>query len=447
MPLVSELFINFAAAWAIVSNTWWLWLPAALFFAGKWVWAYYLKVRYFSSLKWVLLEIKIPRNIAKSPQAMEQVFTGLQAMFWSFDPLEKWWEGLQHDFIVWEMASTAGETRFYVKVPVFFRDVVEAQIYAQYPECEIAEAEDYTLDLPGEMPNNDWDLFGIEFRLDKPDAYPIRTYVEFSTIETMKEEERKVDPFASMAELFGNIGPGEHMGYHLLIRPVQDDRWKEEGQKLVDKLIGRKRAAAKSPLDEFFEPFLPAFQGWFEPLRPLFGLEALGAAAPPERKKENGEGTSLMQHISPGTREIVAAIERNILKRGFECIVRFCYVARRDVFNLSHLAAFVSALKQYNTHTLNGFELNTKAMATKSYWWWSKSWKRRRTDYKKWLFWNYYRSRKPFTDTQYLRSKPVVLNTEELASIYHYPGLTAKAPMLPRIEARRAEPPAALPVG
>lgn len=447
MAFLSGFFNQLTVAWAVIANTWWLWLPPALFFSGKWVWAYYLKVRYFSGLQWVLLEVKIPRDIKKSPQAMEQVFTGLQAMYWSFDPMEIWWQGLQRDFIVWEMASTAGETRFYVKVPVFFRDLIEAQIYAQYPECEIVETEDYTKNLPDHFPNNEWDLFGIEFRLLKPDAYPLRTYVEFSTIETMKEEERKVDPFAAMAELFGNIGPGEHMGYHLLIRPVQNDTWIKEGQKLVDKLIGRKNAEEENPIIAFFKPFVPAFQGWFAPLRPLFGLEPEPPSLPPERKREGEPGTSLMQHISPGMRDIVAAIERNILKRGFECVVRFCYVARRDVFNVSHFAAFISALKQYNTHTLNGLELNTKAMATKSYWWWPKSWKRKRTDYKKWLFWNYYRARKPFTDTQYLRSKPVVLNTEELASIYHYPGETAQAPMLPRIEARRSEPPATLPVG
>lgn len=435
---------EFAVISAIFSNTWWLWLPFLLFFGGKWLWKEYLKTRYFGSLEWDLLEVKIPRDIPKSPQAMEQIFAGLQTMFWEFDPLEKWWQGLQHDYIVFEMASIGGDTRFYIKTPVFFRKVVEAQVYAQYPECEIAEAEDYTQRLPGVIPSKDWDMFGIEFTLLKPDPYPIRTYLEFPTIESMKEEERKVDPFSSMAELFGKIKPGEHLGYHLLMRPCQSDKWRKEGEEVVNKLIGKKVSSPKHPIVKALEPLEPLAGGWGEALRPLFGMGE--AETKPVQKREQQDETSLMQHISPGTKDVAAAIERNILKNGFETIVRFCYVARRDMYTLSHLSSFIGALKQYNTQTMNGFKLSTKAFATRTYWWWPAFMKNWRKAYKQWLFYKYYRARKPFTDSQYLRSKWIVLNTEELATIYHYPGSTAKAPSMPRIEARRSEPPSTLPV-
>ena len=39
-----------------------------------------------------------------------------------------------------------------------------------------------------------------------------------------------------------------------------------------------------------------------------------------------------------------------------------------------------------------------------------------------------------------------VLNTEELATIYHLPDMGVRAPLLPRVEAKRGEPPVGLPI-
>ena len=41
---------------------------------------------------------------------------------------------------------------------------------------------------------------------------------------------------------------------------------------------------------------------------------------------------------------------------------------------------------------------------------------------------------------------PFMLCTEELATLYHFPTITVKAPLIKKAEAKRAEPPTALPV-
>lgn len=438
-------FDQLAVIWALVSNTWWLWAPVLLFAASFELWKLYLKSRYFKGLKWVFLEVRIPRDIQKTPEAMEQIFFGLQGMFWDFDPWENYWEGLQHDFIVFEMASMGGETRFYVKAPVFFRNMVEAQIYAQYPESEIVEAEDYTKQLPDKVPNAEWDMFGVEFKLIKEDAYPVRTYRDFLTLVAGDKEFEKVDPFSSIAELFGKLGPGEHLGYHLLFRPVQNDKWRKDGEALVAKLIGKKESPKKGVVAKTLEPLEPLATGWGDALRPLFGLEPGEGAPPPKREEQSG--STLMQHLSPGTKDIVAAIERNIMKPAFDVVVRMCYVAKRDSFSMSHIASFVGALKTYNTQTLNGFRLNSATIATKTQWWLPSFMTRDLKNHKKSLYYQYYRARKIFNDTWNLKSVPITLNAEEMATIYHYPGMTAKAPLMPRIDAKRSEPPASLPVG
>lgn len=444
MTPLAELLNQIAVLWAVVANTWWLWLPLLLAKIGWDLWKLYLKVRYSKNLTWMTLEVRIPREIAKTPEAMEQVFAGLQTMLWQFDPWEQYWLGLQHDYLSFEMASLAGETRFYVRLPTFYKNLVESQIYAQYPEVEIAEVEDYTARLPPVAASEEWNSFGLEFNFEKPDAYPIRTYREILSLTAGAKEFEKVDPFSSMVELFGRIGPGEHMGYHLLIRPVQSDKWVKDGQALVDKLIGRKTAPPKGKLRRALEPVEPLATGWGEAVGAVLGVPA---DEKKNAKKENGAGTSLMLHLSPGMRDVVSAIERNITKPGFEVVVRFLYIARRDVYSLSHLNSFIGALKTYNTHTLNGLKINGGTISTRTAWYLPSLMTRGLKQHKMSLFYHYYKIRKPFIDTWSLKTKWIVLNTEELATLYHYPGATAKAPLLPRIEVKRSEPPAALPVG
>lgn len=445
-----QLIAELPLLWVVLSNTWWLWLPVVLFFVARDYWALYLKSRYFVNLEWVLFEIRIPQEVVKTPEAMEHVFAGLQTFFFEFDPLEKWWQGLQHDYLSFEMTGIGGEIHFYVRTPKFFRNVVESLIYAQYPEAEITEeTQDYMKLLPDEVPSENWDLFGVEFKLAKEDAYPVRTYRDIMSLAPGQKEAEKVDPFSAIAEIFSKLKPGEYMGYHLLLRPAQTpetnpNAWKEAGEALVAKLIGKKIAPKKTKLEEAVEPLKPFITGWGEPLREVFGVPA----ASPPAKEEKQEGESMMLHLSPGAREVVAAIERKILKPGFETIIRFCYVARRDMFHLSHLSGFIGAIKQFNTLTMNGFGFNGRAFATKTPWWWPEFLKKRLKAYKIPTFYHYFRVRKPFTDLYFwLHSKFSVLNSEELASIFHFPGTTSRAPLMPRLEAKRAEPPAALPTG
>lgn len=427
MTLFAEFLAKLALAWAFIANTWWIWLPPGLFLGGKAVYKYFLKVRYFANLEWVLLEVRIPRDIPKTPEAMEQLYGGLQTMFWDFDPLEIWWEGLHHDYIVFEMVSLGGEIHFYIRVPVHFRNVVESHLYAQYPEAEISTAEDYTKMMPPRVPDAEWDIFGIEFRLGKEDAYPVRTYRDFVSMAPAQEEYQKVDPFSSMAELFAKIRPGEFMAYHLLFQPAQTDKWKKEGEELIEKLLGRKPAAAKGPLSGLGKEMVEAI---------------MGTAPTAEQKKEESRFIIPPENVN----EQIKAITRNIMKPGFETVIRFCYVARRDMFHLSHLSAFIGALKQYNTLTLNRFVLSTTAMATNVGWWLPGPLKRWRKRLKKELFYRFFKARKRFTDTVILKSKIIILNSEELATIFHFPGLSTKAPLMPRLPGRTSEPPSSLPV-
>ena len=87
---VQSFFYGFFQA---VIGAAYLWLPAiSAFFAWKF-WLYYIRLRYVSKIDWVLLEIKLPREMPKSPQVMEII---LSAMHITRDGVwkDKYWEGL-----------------------------------------------------------------------------------------------------------------------------------------------------------------------------------------------------------------------------------------------------------------------------------------------------------------------------------------------------------------
>ena len=91
--------------------------------------------------------------------------------------------------------------------------------------------------------------------------------------------------------------------------------------------------------------------------------------------------------------------------------------------------------KQFNTQNMNAFKPNgdVTTFVSKGFF---KKWN---TFKRKKLFFGAYLNRIPG------KSAPI-LNTEELATIYHYPESFVIAPQLRRIESKRGSPPPNLPI-
>jgi len=138
-------------------------------------------------------------------------------------------------------------------------------------------------------------------------------------------------------------------------------------------------------------------------------------------------------------KDVVKAIQRNISKLGFDCGVRAMYWTK-DHFRVSNIKGLLGIMRQYNTNTLNGFVPNVVTGFDNP---WEDIGKIRSTARKRRMF-KAYKNRgyfyRPF------RRRPIVLNTEELATLFHFPGQVAETPTFGRIESRKAEPPSNLPI-
>src|SRR3989344_9000605 len=197
-------------------------LPVAGVIALGWVawkfWVHYIQQDFISGIDFVLLEIVPPRDVLRSPKAMELFITNALYHFSYKGGKEEYWQGAGCFWFSLEIASLEGQVHFYLRTPTRVKSLVETQMYGQFPQAQIREAEDYTLAVDKITADSKYNLWGCEFKYTKPDAYPLRTYVDFG-LEKDPEEEYKVDPISPVIELFGSIGKGEQMWMQIVITP------------------------------------------------------------------------------------------------------------------------------------------------------------------------------------------------------------------------------------
>ena len=150
-------------------------------------------------------------------------------------------------------------------------------------------------------------------------------------------------------------------------------------------------------------------------------------------EEKEGPATNIGS-LTSGEKDVVAAVENKISKLGFEFAVRFVYLDKIDSFTRSNVSAVLGAFRQFNTQNLNAFKPDGSVTTKADF-----PFKAQKI---------YYRKRRIF-DAYKLRLFPKkfsILNIEELATIYHYPTIFVEAPTLKRLESRRGEPPAGLPI-
>ncbi len=414
-----SLFASIIYVWAWV---WWIVLIVVGGYVFSRLWMKFRQRAWVSKIEWVNLSIDIPKENIRPPFAAEQIFAGIYGIMHGRNVVEQYWEGQIQEWISCEIIGVGGEVRFVIRCPKYFRNVMEAQVYAQYPEAEIREMDDYVNLTPEDVTRGDHDLWGTELKLLKPDAYPIRTYVSFE--KQVSLEEKIVDPAAAVTEVMSNLKPGEQMWIQILVQPV-DDAWKKEGEKEIKKVIGaavekRKPSLVQQEIGDFTRRLAEA------PFKVPTEAEKAG--------KEEGGWPTMMQFLSPSERNVAEVIGSNISKVGFNTKIRFIYIAKKELFSKSQrVSAMMGAINQFTIQDLNGFTPDKLTKTAADY-----ILVNTRLNTKKRKILKNYKLRN--------LDKPLfVLNIEELATAFHPPVATVKAPQMIKTKTRKAQPPAGLP--
>ena len=406
--------------------TWWIVLPIITGMIAWEAYKLYLHWRFIHNLDFVLLEMKVPKNVMKTPKAMEQIFAAAHAPYsYGYRWSDKYIKGLEEFWMSFELIGRAGESHFYLRVPRAFRNMMESAIYSQYPDAEITEADDYLEHMPSILPNKDFDISGFEEVLRQESFRPIRTYLSFED----PVEERRVDTMGGLLEAMSKLRDDEQLWMQLIIIPTGEE-FKEKGEKEIAKLLGIEEKKEKKP------SILPNFD---------LGITFEDAFRAPfvhpgeAKSKEEKKQERLPRFITaPHVKELVEAISQKITKLAFESTVRFLYIERRGTpVRPEHMNSIHGFIRQFNTNNINQLKPN-KATTTAGYAV-RGLFKKKRLHWRKRLIYEHYYHILPAHHES-------ILNIEELASLYHFPIGTVTTTELEKVESRKGTPPATLPV-
>lgn len=428
--IVSSVFgIIFLIIWKLAI----IWAPLLLGWLAFFLWHHFVSERFIGGIEWSCLEVHIPREMQKTPLSMELFFNNALYHASMKGVWEVYWQGAVHFWYSLELVGVDGKVRFIMRVPSRLKKLVETQLYAQFPQVQVIEVEDYTLPIPRFRNDGNWYLWGCEFTLAKHDAYPIKTYKDYGLDKAGTKEEDKIDPITSTIEFLGNLERGEQVWMQIIVRQSEKkyDSDNHHGHKVefVD--------ASQEELERALSPFKRA------------------------QSNDNDKATFAFDARVPEyLKDTVKAVKDKQKKLAFDTLIRQVILADKrlvDVhtFNNTRRASRLM-WRQYSNQETNQFKRINSTQYDNT--WGDPTGKlleklkgRMLTYYKlrtcfyppllfsfnfpaplKWFF--------PSNPPQYF-----VINTEELATIFHFPGLVSESPSFKRIDSKTAKPPSNLP--
>ncbi len=407
----------FSLLWYFMKHGAWSILLVGLIWGAYITWLDYKQRNFLTNeVKYTLFAVDIPKQSEQTVRAVEEIFNHLHGVKSGPIAKEEYVMGMSQLWLSFEIVSIEGYIQFLIRTPSKFNDIVKSVFYAHYPDAEITEVEDY-MDLIPQNTNNiesKFKGFGMDFFLAKPNFLPIKTYPSFENSLT----QTYIDPLASFLEILGKVGPGEFLGMTLLIRPVDADDVIAAGKKEVAKIMGRAMPSTKTLMDNIIGGVEKGIDRLSEEIYELWGDVA--------EKTEKDQ----LKVLTPNERERLKAIDTKIGKYLYQCILRTLYIAPKERFSIGRaLYGLQGAFRQFADW--NSFK-NSKTKADYFF-------KRQREEI------NVQRFIKRFTKRNTFDTPSFILNSEEIASIYHFPDINVKAPLIKRTETKTVQPPTGLP--
>jgi len=343
------------------------------------------KRRIARALNMSLFLVSFPKK-EKVPEGKteKEIIAPMEQVYASFSNLASEKRGFwPKPYLVFEIAtpSKGEEISFYIACPSHYGDILEKTIHGFFPEANVERTKDYNIFNP------EGEVSGCYFKLKRFYALPIRTY-----------QNQEADPLGEITNALSKLEKkGEGAAVQILVRPANPN-WKDLPLKIA-KFISSgmtyqqaKREAKSFSLGKFFTSF----------------------------KKKESEKNQNPSPLTPLQEELVKAIENKASKTAFETNIRLVASAGTKIRSDQILIQLINAFYQFaspNLNSLKPFIVTGRAL--------------------KKLIYN-------FSFRIFDESSKMILCTEELTSIFHFPYLL-KTPKIKFLKAKSASPPANLP--
>ena len=292
----------------------------------------------------------------------------------------------REDEISFEIVADNGLIHFYISVPNYLREYLEEQLHAQYHNAQMEEVEDYNIFTPRGV------ILGSYMVFSRANYYPIKSYKKLET-----------DPLNSLTNALSRIEKNDGAAIQILARPAKKG-WSAMGIKIASQMQQGKKISQIEKGPSVVKGLGSAASSLFKPV-------------PKEPKAPAGPEP---YRLTPMEEEMMRGLEEKASKAGLEVNIRVMVSAPNAPKAQMYLNNILGAFNQYNVYQYgNSFK---KYMP--------KTRKRLIRDF-------IYRG---FND-----KRSMVLNTEEISSLFHLPGAWIETPNIHWMEARKAPPPVNLP--
>jgi hypothetical protein len=341
----------------------------------------YRRAKIMAAKSWdlVFLKINIPKKESKEDREIEnEQFSSrdfkemISVMSHFYDALSsigasKWGRYFGgEDFISLEYAVIEGRINFYIACPSELVSLIEKQLTGFYPDVFLEEVPEYSIFSKG------YKQAGAYLKLNKEFAFPIKTYQNLQS-----------DPLNTLTNVLSKLSPDEGAAIQIMIQNAPGG-WQHKCKDLA------------TSLDE------GGGSGFsFNPLKWIFDFFKLFISSGDD---DNSGGDDSPKRKSSIEQEAIKLIEEKSSKVGFEVVCRIITSAKTESVANGHLSNIKSAFAQYSGAEINSFGFS--------------EYHNLRT-----LISNFVLRR--FTKPIYEIFKPntIILNSEELASIFHLPNI------------------------
>jgi len=361
-------------------------------------WIFRFRSRYsFDNFK-SILEITVPKGSRNSEHESDekkwQDLIGLAESFFTSigglkpeSGIKSFFHG-RSDHYSFEIVARDNKIYFYVAIPTAHVRFISQQIHAQYPDAHLNEIEDYNIFKPQSR------VLGSYLVLTRRHAFPLRTYKNMES-----------DPLNAVTNTLSKFSEEDGAAIQILVRPTSP-AWRRLGQDIVLRL-----QQGESP------------QRLTNPRGPVLRFLSLLTSSLFDSWSGKNKETSQDEHkhqLSPLEQKMVEAIEEKMSRAALEVNVRVVVSTADKNKTRQYLKDISNAFSQFNIYEY-GNTLKSIIFAPDN------------------------QIINDFIYRNFVMKRKLILNTEELASLFHLPNKFTETPNIHWLEARKAAPPINIP--
>lgn len=292
-----------------------------------------------------------------------------------------------------ELISKNNVISFYVGCPRKISEAILRNLQAQYPDSEIKEDHEYSI-----FPNKPLKISVITLGFIKRFFFPIKTYKNL-------EE----DPLNAITNSLSRLKEDETAGIQILMRPTSQV-WRLAGERVAFNI-----QHGKSRISYSNSPFVRASESFFN----FLGQGVKTASGDKEEDHSALYNPRNPMKLTPQQESQIKQLGEKAAKLGFDAQLRIVAVAPNQKTADQLAENIAGSFNQVNSPDSNGFI--------------KKKYRSKNEEIASYVF------------RIFSRGTKLILNTEEIASLYHFPNRFIDTPNIVWLLAKKAAPPPALP--